>query len=476
MPAPRPNSPRWHSDRCLKRLPHLLRRRPRRPREVAMIRHGLRILVAMLALAFAGAFPSSAAEKKPDPKKTPAKAPAANPPMVAPTKAALPAPPAAPQSGALTPQAAFDQAEDLYRSGDWPAALKAFQDFDKKFPYSGARPIGQYYQGWCYFNLKRYDEAIKILNGMITNYKEAPIVPEAILKLAECYREKRDFKQATQWYRTFQEKYKDNPFLPQAIIGEAWVLYKNDNREAAKKIITAVGQQYANNAQAILDATFLLGQILTDEKKFNEARALFRRIAEQSNNPSATAALYQMADSFYEAKNYTDAIKYFKRVQSKSALLANIATQIEPLITRRNELLRAGADIGIVTSQIQQLQTLASQINKREDLRAVALFRIANCYQELRKPEQATVVYRALIEKYPTEKTTEYSLYGLIQALTESKRLTEANAATEQFKKQFPQSKMLDSAGFLQAVSIFGTGDYKDALERFRKFLTTCKD
>jgi len=450
-----------------------------------MISRNLRLLVAVMLVAFAGVQqPGWAQKKQDDPKKAASKTPtqttpAKPPPLAAPVTAPSgPAgtPPAASLPSGPTPQSVFDEAEEIYRSGDWEAALKAFQAFEKKFPYSGARPIAQYYQGWCYFNLKRYTDAIKILNQLLASYPQAPIIPEAKLKLAECYRENKDFNKAAELYRDFQQKHKGSPFLPQAMIGEAWVLYKSHNREGAKRILNEVGLKYSRNAQAILDATFLLGQILTDEKKFDEARALFRRVAEQANNPSATAALYSLAESFYEAKNYTDAIKYYKRVQSNAALLANIQSQIEQLVAQRNELIRANADIGIVTAQIQQLQTLAQQISQREDLRALALFRIANAYQELRRPEEASVVYRTLIEKYPNQKTTEFSMYGLIQALTESKRLAEANAVTEQFKKRFPESKMLDSAGYLQAISIFSAGDFKDALERFERFLRTCKD
>jgi TolA-binding protein len=79
------------------------------------------------------------------------------------------------------------------------------------------------------------------------------------------------------------------------------------------------------------------------------------------------------------------------------------------------------------------------------------------------------------VEKYPNHKTIEYALFGLIQSLTESKRLDEASAITEQFRKQFPKSVMLDSAGYMQAISVFSTGDFKDALQRFEKFLPTCK-
>lgn len=436
-----------------------------------MIRCGLRTLVWVLVVGVAVVNVWGQAPKKDDKK------PAAKPPPMAPKLSALPtAPTVSTPSAGNSAQAAFEVAENVYQSGDWEKALKAFQDFEAKFKFSTALPSSQYFRAWCLFNLKRYDEAISVLNKLLLSYPQAMVAPEAALKLAECYREKKSLKEAAMLYQKFQKDYPKSNFLPQAMIGEAWVRYKNKDRAGAKAVITDVFTRYRHNLQASLDSTFLLGQILTEEKKFDEARALFRRIAEQSNNPRATEALFSQAESFYEAKNFVDAIKYFKRVQSNSALLANVASQLEQATAQRNDLLKTGGDIGMVQTQIQQLHTLANQIQQREDLRAVALFRIANCYQELKRPEEASIVYRTLVEKYPDHKTIEYALYGLIQSLTESKRLPEANETTEQFKKRFPKSVMLDSAGYMQAISVFSSGNFQDALQRFEKFLPGCKD
>ena len=429
---------------------------------------------------------ATATNKAPAAAKAPIAAPLApKPPPLAHKPAALPsAPKADPQPSGPSASSDFDAAEDIYRAGDWEKALKAFQDFETKNPYSGARPMSQYYQGWCLFNLKRYDDSIKVLTKLIMNYREAPIIPEATLKLAECYREMKNLKAATAMYVDFQKKNPNSPFLSQAIIGESWVRYKNGDHAGARQVLNQIFTRYGHNLQATLDAQFLMGQIYTEEKKFAEAHELFRRIAEQSNNPRASEALFSQAESFYEAKNYADAIKYFKRVQSKTALIATINAQLEPLVNQRAELVRAGADLGTLPIQIQQLQSLAVQLNQRDDIRAVALFRIANAYQELKRPEEASVIYRILIEKYfdayyankEKKKTIEFAMYGLIQALTESRRLSEANLLTERFKKEFPDSVMLDSAGYMQAISIFSAGNFQDALDRFQKFLPTCKN
>jgi|GEM_PF-2032960 len=401
----------------------------------------------------------------------------ATPPM-APKLPGLPTAPPTPSSAASTDSsiAAFEAAEAVYQSGDWEKAIQAFQAFEKKFPFSTGLPHSWYYRAWCLFNLKRYDEAINVLNKLLLTYPESTIAPEAQIKLAECYREKKEYKNAIQLYQKFQRDNPKSPFLPQSIIGEAWVRYKSKDVEGAKQVLARVFSEFRHNAQAMLDATFLMGQILTDEKKFAEARALLHRIAEQSNNPRATEALFSQAESFYEAKDYANAIKYFKRVQSNTALLANISAQIEQLMAQRAELLRTGGDVGMIQTQIQQLHTLANQISKREDLRAVALFRIANCYQEMKRPEEASVVYRTLLEKYPNHKLVEFSLYGLIQALTESKRLAEANVFNEEFKKRFPDSIVGKAADFMQAISVFSTGNFEDALQRLEKFITTSKD
>jgi TolA-binding protein len=365
---------------------------------------------------------------------------------------------------------AFDAARKLFDDGKWAEALAAFQKFETSYKFSEAVPQAIYLQGWCWFSLKRYQQALDVFERLLKAYPTAAIVPEATLKQAECYRELNNFAKAAELYRAFQSKYPKHVMLPQAMLGEAWMLYKQKNIAGAKTIIDNVRSKYRDDAVVNLDALFLLGQVLNEEKNFDAARAVYKEIAAQRSSPRASEGLFLAAETMFDAKNYADAIAYYDRVQSKPALLGQIQNDIDRLRAELPKRVAAGESPALAQSQIDSLRQLAAQIEERPDLRASALFRIANCDQFLGKPEEASIVYRHFLMLYPNDPLAEKAQFGLIQTLTERKQLDKADAESKAFEKKYPKSALATDALFLQAESLLGTEQYQDALERYRKF------
>jgi TolA-binding protein len=384
--------------------------------------------------------------------------------------AQTPAP--APAPAAAGSQQAYSAAVRLYEDGKWPEALAAFQKFAEDFKFSDTVPQAIYYQAWCWFNIKRYQESANVLEKLIRGYPSSPLVPEAMLKQAECYRELRDHAKATAIYRDFQQRFPKHDLAPQAMLGEAWMLYRQDNLAGAKAIAQNVRTQLAADPVAGLDALFLLAQILNEEKNFDAARAIFKQIAGARANPRATEAMFLAGESLFEAKQYKDAIPYYERVQSRSVLLANIDAELEQLRTQAPKIIAAGGSVASIQSRMQSLRQLSEQIKQRPDLHASALIRIANCYQVLGKPEEASVVYRHFLRLFPDDPLAEKAQFGLIQMLSERRMLKEADAEAKLFEQKYPRSTLATDALFLQAESLFNSQQFQDALERYQKFRT----
>jgi TolA-binding protein len=390
----------------------------------------------------------------------------------APKKPAAPA--AAPAPVSLE---GLTAARKSYEAGAWAEALAAFQKFERENKFSTALPESIYYQGWCWFNLARYAEALAVFDRLLKNYPDSVLVPEVLLKRAECQRELKNFSAAAAIYREFSQRFPQHELLPQAILGEAWMLFKNKDLAGAKAKVQLVRERFKSQPDVTLDALFLLGQLLTEEKKFDEARAVYKLIASQRANPRATEGLYLAGEAMYDSRRYQDAINYYKRVQPTAALLDNIQTEMNQLLAERPGLLAQGsAGLVVLQSRMEALKQLAVQIKARPDLRASALFRIANCYQSLERPEEASVVYRYLLQKYPDDKVAPQANFGLIQTLTQRGQLEQANAETELFKKKYPASPLLENAQLVQAEALFGQSQFKDALPLYQKALAVSKD
>ena len=215
-------------------------------------------------------------------------------------QAPKPAAPAKPATSIKTAAKAFEEAQQFYSDGNWVGALDAFQKFATNYPYSSAVPTARYYQGWCWANQGQYQQAANVLQSLITStYSNHEIVAEATLKQAECYRELNEITKAIELYRRFQKLYPSHEMLPQALLGEAWALYRGKNSAGAKALIRLVQSRFFDNPEVTLNALFLLGQVLTEDRDFVGAAKVYKEISRQRFNPRAAQAMYLAAEAAF---------------------------------------------------------------------------------------------------------------------------------------------------------------------------------
>ncbi len=386
--------------------------------------------------------------------------------------------------------AVFELAEAAYEAGDWEEALKQFQVFENNFKYSKLIPNAIYFQGWCYFQQGKFEEAIERFKAVMERFPDAVVVPETKLKLAETYRELEDFDQAVAHYREFPKKYGTHPLVPQALLGEAWIYFQQENFDPAIALAQLVREKFGRELTARLDSLFLLAQIYNAQEKFEEARGVYDEIKRMRYNPRATEALFLAGESLYESgdsllkegktdlaeRNFKDAISYYQRVQSKDSLKATLELQIEALVER---IPKERENRTILQASIEKLRNLVGTIDGQTDLRSAALFRVANCYQAVGRPEEASVVYRHFLRLYPDDPLAPQAQFGLIQVLTTRGQPGKAKLETERLEKNYPEMAGKDLgayARFLKAKSEYDTGQFAEARTTFNEFLATSKD
>lgn len=117
----------------------------------------------------------------------PAAPPATSPPPTgaAPTGAAPAAPgTAAPGASTSDEGRAYEAAQQHRRSGNYQAAITAFQNFIVQHPKSPLAPRAQYWIGDSYYNMRDYRNAIANQQKLLSAYPESSSVPDALLNIA----------------------------------------------------------------------------------------------------------------------------------------------------------------------------------------------------------------------------------------------------------------------------------------------------
>ena len=139
----------------------------------------------------------------PAPSATPAPAPGAN---------AAPATPAASTDSAAENRS-YESAFNLFKIGNYQAAIAGFQNFLKTYPASPLAANAQYWIGNSYSALKDYKSAIAQQQKVIQTYPNSPKVPDAMLNIASSQAELGDKNSAK---KTLEEIVAKHPLSPAA--------------------------------------------------------------------------------------------------------------------------------------------------------------------------------------------------------------------------------------------------------------------
>jgi TolA-binding protein len=376
-----------------------------------------------------------------------------------------PAPAQEPESATAK---AYQNAKALYDNGKVAEALTALQTFEGQYRFSAAVPHAIYLQGWCWAELQKYHEAINTFDRLRKGYPSASIIPDATLKQAECYRELKNYPTALELYHAFEAKYPNHEMLSRARLGEAWTLVQQGDLASAQEVVQKVRTQFASDPATVLDAQFLIAQILTTGKQYDAALRVYEQIPLDANNARASEGFFLAGEAMFDAGRWTDAIACYKRVQPRTNLVEHLRRQINDLQSQQANYAEQGA-LPTCERQLSDLRLLQARCEAGPDLGASALFRIAACCRSLGHSEEASAAYREFLTLHPNDKLAEQARLGLIQGLIERRRFDEAEGAAREFQSRYPNSEFTDDVLLLQAEALFASGKIPEALDRFQK-------
>lgn len=108
----------------------------------------------------------------------------------------------------------FADARKRYEDGRFADALTAIQRYESENQFSTTLPKAIYLEACCLFGLHSYQEAADTFSRLIRTYPTSPLIPQAILKGAECHRDAKSYPGAVVLYRQFETQYPNHEMLP----------------------------------------------------------------------------------------------------------------------------------------------------------------------------------------------------------------------------------------------------------------------
>ncbi len=343
------------------------------------------------------------------------------------------------------------------------------------------------------YNLQRYQEAATAFTNYRDKYPKGSRVLDATLSLANAYIGLKNYDKALvelQKIETIPAQREQVLFLRASILIE-----QKKNGDAIKPLeaLTADGLKSAIQVRGAL----LLTSLYVERSAFGKANAMIaaiqRNLALVDNILRFNGLIIELGDKLLSRDCYPQALALYHLARSRNEVIQyqeqRIATN-ERQVEENKAKFRLSKDVAdllpnqLIYSALVDGKKALEEMKTAPNFEPALLIRIARAYQQNDRPQEASLVYQQIVDKYPgSTAEREPALFGLIATLADSSRQKRALEACANYLKTFPSgpnaaavaylrgAMALDSGDFAQAVSYFGsavndqpTGAYADRM------------
>ncbi len=105
------------------------------------------------------------------------------------------------------PNPFYEDAMDIFRSGDYESAAALFEAFVEKFPEDNLSDNALYWAGECKYTKKKFSEAIHRFKRVVEEYPVGSKVPDALLKIGFAYISLGDMESAETYLKQLIAQY-----------------------------------------------------------------------------------------------------------------------------------------------------------------------------------------------------------------------------------------------------------------------------
>lgn len=273
----------------------------------------------------------------------------------------------------LAPEANLHVAEEQYKQAQYEEAAKAYTAAKAKAAAGEVAERATHKLGWTHYQLAKYEPALAEFQEHVQAYADGPLAADGLFMVGECLvklerhadalaaftkaqqkpsSDKRKqvltllhggqcagqagkWQQSLEWLDQIPAKHSDSEYLAEALYERGWAKQNlkqmdeaiEDYTQAAEKSRGAVGAR----------AQFMIGEVLFEQKKFDEAIRSFKRVMYGFANATNDVKSWQ-ALSGYEAGRCAEVqVSSQQDPERKGKLLADAKASFTYVIERHAE-------------------------------------------------------------------------------------------------------------------------------------------
>ncbi|HEX5170614.1 MAG TPA: tetratricopeptide repeat protein [Cyclobacteriaceae bacterium] len=404
----------------------------------------------------------------------------------------------------LWEESSFQYAKVAYDAGKSEQAINELEVFLKAFPSSAHESEVRELLAQAYVNGNNYNKAIEYIESlpkrsitMDRAYQKA-----TYLKGSELFN-KEDYPGAVEAF----EKSLAFPIDQQYVVlasfwnAEAYSIGRKFEN-AAEHYLTVVGLGAEADPEILIKSRYGLGYAFYNIQAYDRALFNFKEFVNKTTraNPNHTDALIRLADCYYVAKSYPEALDYYSRARDigspdndyillQTGVISGILrkyddarSQLTSLISSypkspyRDDALFQRAQFEIEQGNYQQSIEGLSQLIRElpgSPFIPYAYTRRAASAFNLKQYDRTINDYSYVLREYPTHPVAQDVLLPLQEALNLAGRSDEFDKYLAGFKRANPENKGLESVEYETAKNLFFSQQYQKAIVSLNSFVAS---
>lgn len=202
----------------------------------------------------------------------------------------------------------FRQAENVFQSGDYQAAVKEFRQYLRITNNRNLMPAAYYNLADAYTRLDSLSQAADVLQTLTNEFPNSDRAAPALAELGRIQYEMENYEQALDRYQQLADK--DQRYQQEAYLGIGNANLALGNISEARQNFERVLSVNSENAAARVG----LGKVLLRDGRTDEARRFFELVAENNTTEVGAEAQYLIGESYISENNREAALEAFSRV------------------------------------------------------------------------------------------------------------------------------------------------------------------
>ena len=353
-----------------------------------------------------------------------------------------------------SPEALFQSGMSRFTAGDYENSVPFLEQLVKVF---GKEPelrtqidLAMYAVACALYNLGRHADAIKAFDVYVTAYPESRFADEALFRIGSSQQQLEEYEPAVAAYQKMRTAYPRSPYAEDALYQTGAIRLIQEQSGPAAAAFKDFLNLYPDSPLWGQAGAFC-ARALFDDGKGADAIAMLENLEKHPRSWSVISycnfLAFEIGDFMFDDTEYELALKAYRRVKPRQAILRHQQADLKALEARLAALQGARLDTRDLRSRFQeerrlagalaQAKEMAAKLDALPDYDANLYHRIGRCFFNTDRYWEARTAFTRVVAIAQDEAVREAGHFDLILAISRLRRFDDLVLEADRYLATF---------------------------------------